>query len=72
MNPKLRTYCTKCGSANVRLPENGSDESLVLCGDCGEPSGSLADLKARFAEQAFSPEWRARDALRRIRRFKRD
>ena len=44
----------------------GKEESLVVCGDCGESLGSFADLKIRLADQAFPPELRAREALRRI------
>jgi hypothetical protein len=42
--------CEICGSANYRLPADGTDDGAVLCNDCGADQGSLGALKAALLE----------------------
>jgi hypothetical protein len=43
----LRFACRFCGSPSVRLPQDLTDESLLVCSDCEHPIETWGDLKRR-------------------------
>ncbi len=34
-----------CGSASIRAPQQIADDATILCGGCGHPIGTWAELK---------------------------
>jgi hypothetical protein len=52
MDVSVEIHCGTCGSANYSMPEGESDQSSVVCNDCGVRLGSIAELKAELLEQA--------------------
>jgi len=53
--------CPKCQSNRLNLDEGLADDSVVRCSDCGEEIDTLADLKARVADEVLKRS-RARSA----------
>ncbi|HLL30496.1 MAG TPA: hypothetical protein VK403_05830 [Allosphingosinicella sp.] len=43
--------CGECGSNRLDIPAQASDDSPVVCEECGHALGSLGEVKARV-EQA--------------------
>jgi hypothetical protein len=39
--------CSACGSASIRAPQQIADDATILCGGCGHPIGTWAELKER-------------------------
>src|SRR5262249_10149885 len=46
--------CSVCGSASIRAPQQIADDATILCGGCGHPVGTWAELKGR-AKTAIAP-----------------
>lgn len=51
MNLKIDLSCGECGSNRLDIPAGASDDSPVVCEECGHVLGSLAEVKRRV-EQA--------------------
>jgi transcription elongation factor Elf1 len=37
--------CGVCGSASIRAPQQIADDATIVCGGCGQPIGTWAELK---------------------------
>jgi len=65
----MQGHCTTCGSTDIIIPLH--DILPVECGNCHVVLGTLSEWKAYLADQTFSPEMRAREALKLTRKQKR-
>lgn len=50
---KIELSCSKCGKNRFVFPEEGGDEAMVICEECGHKVGTLAQLKERVAEMVL-------------------
>jgi hypothetical protein len=48
----VEVHCGTCGSANYSLPAGMADEAPIVCNDCSDRLGSVAELKAEMIGQA--------------------
>ena len=62
MDVSVEIHCGTCGSANYSLPAGAADETLLVCNDCSDALGSVAELRAETMDQARA---RSAEALRR-------
>ena len=62
MDVTVEIHCGTCGSANYSLPDGMGDEAVLVCNDCSDRLGSVADLKKELIAQALA---RSAEALRR-------
>jgi hypothetical protein len=49
---KVALYCSECRSNNVAIPADATDETVIVCGDCGKNLGTWANIHAGIAEAA--------------------
>ena len=52
MDISVEIHCATCGSANYSLPGGMADEAEIVCNDCSDRLGSVAELKAELIGQA--------------------
>lgn len=45
-------HCKKCGSNELTIPDDATDESPVTCSSCGAVCGAWGDLRAAAVEAA--------------------
>jgi len=50
---RIELACAECGNNHFTLDEARTDLCIVRCRDCGHEIGTLAELKARVAEEVF-------------------
>lgn len=50
MKLKIDLSCGECGSNRLDIPARASDDSPVVCEECGHVLGSLGEVKTRVAE----------------------
>ena len=48
---ELSVTC-KCGSSNLSVPDDATDDSFVTCNNCGNSSTRWGDLKAAALAEA--------------------
>jgi len=39
--------CASCGSPSIKAPQQIADDAEIVCGGCGYPIGTWAELKER-------------------------
>jgi hypothetical protein len=67
MDITLELHCDKCGSANLSLPPREDAGASIACNDCGEPHGTLAELKDELFSCALEQSSETlREGLERI------
>ena len=62
MDVSVEIHCATCGSANYSVPAGAGDDSLLVCNDCSDPLGTLAELRAEMLDRALAL---SAEALRR-------
>ena len=50
---KIELSCSRCGGNRFTLAEASEDESDISCQDCGEPLGTLGELKRTIAARVL-------------------
>ena len=50
MKLKVDLSCAECGSNRLAIPADASDDSPVVCEECGHALGSLGEVKTRVEE----------------------
>ena len=67
MDVTVELHCEKCGSANLTLPPAEDETSAIVCNDCSEENGTLAELKADLFACALQQSSQAlREGLERL------
>ena len=59
---RIELNCAQCGNNRFSLDQGMTDQSLVVCEDCGHEIGTLARLKQMVAEQVLRQSSREPDA----------
>jgi hypothetical protein len=49
---KITITCTKCGSNDVEVPDDATDESMVTCKGCQTEVGTWGELKQAVINRA--------------------
>jgi hypothetical protein len=47
-----RLRCRKCGSNRITVPAHSTDESRVICTDCGDDIGRWGDVRVGILDVA--------------------
>lgn len=55
---RIDLSCGRCGKNRFAFPDSGGDEAIVVCGDCGQPLGTLGDIKRQVEAAVLSPRRR--------------
>ena len=50
---RIELNCAACGSNRFSLDRGQSDQSLIICEECGHEIGTLGALKAKLAEEVM-------------------
>lgn len=50
MKLKVDLSCGECGSNRLDIPAEASDDSPVVCEECGHALGTLGEVKTRVEE----------------------
>ena len=50
---RIELNCAECGNNHFNLDEGVTDQAVAYCRDCGHRIGTIADLKARVAEEVL-------------------
>jgi transcription initiation factor TFIIIB Brf1 subunit/transcription initiation factor TFIIB len=50
--PDAPLRCPKCGSNKFVVPDNSTDDSLVICADCRAGIGRWGDIRVGILEEA--------------------
>jgi uncharacterized Zn finger protein len=50
---RIEMNCRQCGNNRFTLQAGQADDATICCGDCGEPLGTLAELKERVAAEVL-------------------
>lgn len=49
---ELKPKCAACGSAEFTLPDDPSDDSVLICNGCAQALCTVAEFKAAAEERA--------------------
>ncbi len=50
---RIEWNCRECGDNSFTIIREMEDDEMVSCSECGHEIGTLADLKARIAEEVL-------------------
>lgn len=50
---RIDLNCAECGSNRFSLDKGNDDDANIRCEDCGRKIGTLAELKAKIAEEVM-------------------
>lgn len=53
-NMKIELNCLMCGGNRFIYPAKLTDDSLIICDDCGHEVGTLADLQQKVIQELAS------------------
>ena len=51
---RIELACAECGDNRFSIDDAEHDTSLIYCKDCGHQIGTLAELKARIANEVIA------------------
>lgn len=67
MDVTVELHCDKCGSANLSWPAREDEAGAIICNDCGQGHGTLAELKEELVACAMEQSAQAlRSGLERL------
>lgn len=50
---RIELKCASCGGNNFKLDDQLEEDAQIVCDDCGHAIGSLAQLKAKLADEVM-------------------
>lgn len=49
---ELSAQCKNCGGTEFTLPDEATDETIIICNGCGQSVGTVAEFKAAAFQRA--------------------
>lgn len=67
----IKLECNKCGSNRIHIADDATENTPIVCEDCGETLATFGELEAEISRQAMEyAERRAKEVFKGIPGFK--
>lgn len=50
---RIDLACQKCGKNRFDFPADGNDAGMITCVECGQPIGTLGEIKKQVAGEVW-------------------